>query len=112
MAIKVAINVPYTRGRTPKLPCCGAHRVEVKNSTGETSRKNLKVSSKSTTTIPNVVKMDRYAQAVSRIFMTRSLTSLVRLLRFQASVPDRVPPASIATENPPKPRDHKAGNRP
>src|ERR687894_997661 len=112
MAIKVAINVPYTSGRTPKLPCCGAQRVEVRNSTMETSRKNLTVSSKRTTTIPTVVKIDRYAQAVSRNLITRSRASLVRLLRFQTSGPDLVLPASTATENPPKPRDQKSGGRP
>src|SRR5918997_1253356 len=109
MAIKVAINVPYTSGRTPKLPCWGAQRVEVRNSPGETSKKNRTVSSKRTTTIPTVVKIDRYAQAVSKTFITRSRASLVRLLRFQASVSDLVPPASTATENPPKPRDQKDG---
>src|ERR671910_1861949 len=98
-------------GRTPKLPCCGAQRVEVRNSTGETSKKNRTVSSKRTTTIPTVVKIDRYAQAVSKTFITRSRASLVRLLRFQASASDLVPPASIAIENPPKPRDQKDGAR-
>src|SRR5215210_9553959 len=111
MAMMVAISVPYTSGRTPKSPCGGAHRVEVRNSTGETSRKNREVSSKSTTTSPNVVKIDRYAQAVSKTFMTRSLASLVRLLRFQASAPDLVPSALIANENPPKPRGQKDGDR-
>src|SRR5918995_4122529 len=99
-------------GRTPKLPCCGAQRVEVRNSTGETSKKNRTVSSKRTTTIPTVVKIDRYAQAVSRSFITRSRVSLVRLLRFQTFGPDLVLPASTATENPPKPRDQKSGRRP
>src|SRR5918994_1282192 len=105
MAIKVAINVQYKSGRTPKLPCCGDQRVEVRNSTGETSKKNLAVSSKRTTTIPTVVKIERYAQAVRKSFITLSLTSLVRLLCFQSSAPDLLPPASIATEHPPKPRD-------
>src|SRR5918999_3722982 len=85
-------------GRTPKSPCGGAHCVEVRNTTGETSRKNREVSSKSTMTIPNVVKIDRYAQAVRKNFMTRSLASLVRLLRFQASASDLVPSALIANE--------------
>src|SRR5215210_2307619 len=105
MAMMVAISVPYTSGKTPKSPCGGAHRVEVRNSSGETSRKNREVSSKSTMTIPNVVKTDRYAQAVRKTFMTRSLASLVRLLRFQESVPDLVPSALIANENPPKSSD-------
>ena len=39
--------------------------------------------------------------------MTRSRASLERLFRFHAPVSDLVPPASIATENPPKPRDQK-----
>src|SRR5215213_8538366 len=85
-------------GRTPKSPCGGAHRVEVRNSTGDTSRKNREVSSKSTITIPNVVKIDRYAQAVRKTFMTRSLASRVRLLRFQASAPDLVPSALTTKE--------------
>src|SRR5215216_7734901 len=100
MAIRVAISVPYTSGRTPKAPCGGAHSVEVKNSTGETSRKNREVSSKSTITIPNVVKIERYAQAVRKTLTIRSLSSLVWLLRLQASEPDRVPSAPIATEKP------------
>src|SRR5215212_3197128 len=83
----------------PKASFCGAHRVEVTNSTGETSKKNREVSSKSTTTIPTVVKIDRYAQAVSKTFMTRSLASLARLLRFQASAPDLVSSAIVANEN-------------
>src|SRR5215216_3581001 len=112
MAIRVAISVPYTSGKTPKSPCGGAHCVEVRNSTGETSRKNREVSSKSTMTIPNVVKIDRYAQAVRKTFMTRSLVSLVRLLRFQASAPDLVPSALIANENPPKSRDYAYRRRP
>src|SRR5215210_6396030 len=78
----------------------------------ETSRKNLTVSSKRTTTIPTVVKIDRYAQAVSNNFITRSRASLVRLLRFQTSGPDLVLPASTVTENPPIPRDQKSGGRP
>src|SRR5215213_8370986 len=98
-------------GRTPKSPCGGAHRVEVRNSTGETSRKNREVSSNRTTTIPNVVKIDRYAQAVRKTFMTRSLVSLARLLRFHSSAPDLVPSALIANENPPKPRGQKIGDR-
>src|SRR5215211_8986961 len=111
MAIRVAISVPYTSGRTPKAPCGGAHSVEVKNSTGETSRKNRELSSKSTITIPNVVKIDRYAHAVRRTFMTRSLASLARLLRFHASAPDLVPSALAATWNPPKPREWKYEGR-
>src|SRR5215211_7796127 len=111
MAIRVAISVPYTSGRTPKSPCGGAHFVEVRNSPGETSRKNREASSKSTMTIPNVVKIDRYAQAVSKTFMTRSLASLVRLLRFQASAPDLVPSALIANENPPKTSDYEYRSR-
>src|SRR5215211_4063749 len=111
MAIRVAISVPYTSGKTPKSPCGGAHCVEVRNSTGETSRKNREVSSKSTITIPKVVKIERYAQAVSRNFMTRSLASLVRLLRSQASAPDLVPSALIANENPPPPRCQEYGDR-
>src|SRR5215212_11815130 len=98
-------------GRTPKSPCGGAHRVEVRNSTGDTSRKNREVSSKSTITIPNVVKIDRYAQAVRKTFMMRSLASLVRLLRFQASAPDLVPSVLIAKENPPKSSDYEYGGR-
>src|ERR687894_653971 len=98
-------------GRTPNSPFGGAHFVEVRNSTSETWRKNLTVSSKRTMTIPTVVKIVRYAQILSSIFMTRSLTSLVRLLRFQSPTPDRVPPASIDTENPPKLRDHRYGGR-
>src|SRR5215213_334123 len=111
MAIRVAISVPYTSGRTPKSPCGGAHRVEVRNSTGETSRKNREVSSKSTMTIPNVVKIERYAQEVRKTLMMRSLASLARLLRFQASAPDLVPSALAATWNPPKPREWKYGGR-
>src|SRR5215210_3308359 len=111
MAMMVAISVPYTSGRTPKSPCGGAHRVEVRNSTGETSRKNREASSKSTITIPTVVKIDRYAQAVSKTFMTRSLASLVRLLRFQASAPGLVPSALIAKENPPKARNYEYRSR-
>src|SRR5215208_7073153 len=111
MAIRVAISVPYTSGRTPKSPCGGAHFVEVKNSTGETSRKKREVSSKSTITIPNVVKIDRYAQAVRKTFMMRSLASLVRLLRFQASAPDLVPSVLIAKENPPKSSDYEYRSR-
>src|SRR5215216_5726256 len=111
MAIRVAISVPYTSGRTPKSPCGGAHFVEVRNSTGETSKKNREVSSKSTITIPNVVKIDRYAQAVRKTFMMRSLASLVRLLRFQASAPDPAPSALLIKENPPNLRGQKEGNR-
>src|SRR5215208_6208246 len=111
MAIRVAISVPYTSGRTPKSPCGGAHFVEVKNSTGETSRKKREVSSKSTITIPNVVKIERYAQAVRKTFMMRSLASLVRLLRFQASAPDLAPSALMTKENPPNLRGQKEGNR-
>src|SRR5215210_127364 len=111
MAMMVAISVPYTSGRTPKSPCGGAHRVEGRNSTGETSRKNREASSKSTMTIPTVVKIDRYAQAVSKTFMTRSLASLVRLLRFQASAPGLVPSALIAKENPPKARNYEYRSR-
>ena len=59
MAIKVAIRVPYTSGKTPKSPCFGAQRVEVKNSKTETSRKKRTVYSNRTTTIPMVVKMER-----------------------------------------------------
>src|SRR5215203_3810812 len=73
----------------------------------ETSRKNREVSSKRTTTIPTVVKIERYAQAVRKNFMMRSLASLPRLLRFQVSEPDRVPSAPIAKENPPNPRDQE-----
>jgi hypothetical protein len=62
-------------------------------------------------TIPNVVKIDRYAQAVRKTFMTRSLASLVRLLRFQASAPDLVPSALIANEIPPNLRGQKEGDR-
>src|SRR3712207_3467046 len=91
----------------PKSPRGGAHRVEVKNSTMETSRKNRTVSWKRTTTIPNVVKMERYAQAVRKTFIIRSRASLVRLLRFQASAPDLVPRASIATEKPSKNRIYR-----
>src|SRR5919112_1184254 len=61
-----------------------------------------------TPSLKNVVKMDRYAQAASRTFITRSRTSLAPLLRFQAFVPDLVPPSST-TENPPKPRDRISG---
>src|ERR687895_1097356 len=111
MAMMVAISVPYTSGRTPKAPCGGAHCVEVRNSTGETSRKNREVSSKSTMTIPNVVKIERYAQAVRKTFTTRSLASLVRLLRFQASASDLVPSALIANENPPKCSDYEYRSR-
>src|SRR5918997_1472583 len=93
----------------PKSPPGGSHRVEVRNSTRETSRKKRRVSSKRTTTIPKVVKMERYAQAVSRIFITRSLASLERLFRFQGSVVGRVPPASTDTDYPPKPSDHRHG---
>ena len=67
----------------------------------ETSKKNRMLSSKSTTTIPTVVKMDRYAHAVRKNFMMRSLASLERLLRFQRSDPDLVPPASTVTRYPP-----------
>src|SRR3712207_5213944 len=95
----------------PKSPPGGSHRVEVKNSTMETSRKNRRVSSKRTMTIPNVVKIDRYAQAASRNFITRSRTSLAPLLRFQTFAPDLVPPSSV-TENPPKPHDQISGGRP
>src|SRR5918998_2435005 len=95
----------------PKSPPGGSHRVEVRNSTMETSRKKRRVSSKRTTTIPKVVKMERYAQAVSRIFITRSLASLERLFRFQGSVVGRVPPASTDTDYPPKPSDHRHGSR-
>src|SRR5215211_515705 len=111
MAIRVAISVPYTSGKTPKSPCGGAHFVEVRNSTGETSRKNRDVSSKSTITIPNVVKIERYAQAVRKTFMMRSLASLVRLLRFQASAPDLVTSVLIAKENPPKSSDDEYRSR-
>src|ERR687898_2999381 len=93
----------------PNESCCGAHRVEVRNSTGETSRKNRRVSSKSTRTIPKVVNMERYAQAASTTFINRSRASLARLLRFQTSVPDFLPPASTPTEYPPKRRDQKMG---
>src|ERR671913_803919 len=95
----------------PNESCCGAHRVEVRNSTGETSRKNRRVSSKSTRTIPKVVNMERYAQAASTTFINRSRASLARLLRFQTSVPDFLPPASTPTEYPPKRRDQKDGGR-
>jgi hypothetical protein len=56
-------------------------------------------------TIPKVVKIYRYAHAVRKTFMTRSLASLARLLRFHASAPDLVPSALAATWNPPKPRE-------
>src|SRR3712207_3582256 len=94
----------------PKSPPGGFHRVEVRNSTTETSTKKRKVSSKRTRMIPNVVKMDRYAQAASKTFISRSRVSLARLLRFQASGPDLVLPASSATENPPRSRDQDSTN--
>ena len=50
--------------------------------------------------MPTVVNMDSYAQAVRKTLTIRSLSSLVRLLRLQASEPDRVPSAPIATEKP------------
>src|SRR5918997_1541046 len=96
IAITVAVSVPYTSGRTPNSPCVGTHLVEVRNSQTETSRKNLTVSSKRTTTIPTVVKMDRYAQAVSRTLITRSLASRARLLRCQSPSLDLAPRVSTA----------------
>ncbi len=63
----MALSVPTTSGRTPKLDGAinGDHSVPVKNSPTLTSWKNSTVGSASATTIPIVVSTDTPAHASS-----------------------------------------------